>query len=400
MITHQEALEKVLAHSQGFGTISISLEQANGCILAEQVMADRDFPPFDRVTKDGIAINFEAYHLGVRDVPIQEIAAAGSPQKTLLNATACIEVMTGAMLPKGTDTVIMYEHLNIKDGTASIIKEVKKGQNIHIKGSDEPKGSLVLAAGIKIGSAEIGVLASVGKAMVTVKKMPKACIVSTGDELVGVAEVPAPYQIRKSNSYTLQSALKEQGIPTNVVHINDDKANTVKQLKQLLLDYDVLLLSGGVSKGKYDYLPEAFDALGVKKVFHRVKQRPGKPFWFGRHETLATTIFAFPGNPASTFANYHIYFLPWLNQCTGLSTKQEIQVLLNNDFDNPTDLTRFARAKVSAVSGRLHAQLIAGNGSGDLTSLTKSNGLLRFEPQKNYGKGSQVPFIPTRKPFL
>jgi len=396
MISHHNALEQVLANSQDFGASIVPLLEANNQVLAESVYADRDFPPFDRVTKDGIAISFEAYHNGNLKFRIEDIAAAGTPQKSLNDEQACIEVMTGAMLPLGTDTVIMYEHLKIHDGHATILKEINRGQNIHEKGSDEPEGSLVLQTGTNITGAEIGVLASVGKAMVTVKRKPTVCVVSTGDELVDVAANPAPYQIRKSNSMTLQCILSDQGLVSKAIHIPDDKADTKKQLELLLQKYDVVLLSGGVSKGKYDYLPETLDILGVEKVFHRIKQRPGKPFWFGKHQAYKTTVFAFPGNPASTFANYHIYFLPWLHKSLGLSEAMYTTVILQEAFNNATALTRFVRAKVIARTGNLDVQLIMGNGSGDLTSLTRANGFVRFEPNTTYKKGDMVPFLSTR----
>ena len=237
-----------------------------------------------------------------------------------------------------------------------------------------------------------------GKTEIVVKKLPKICLISTGNELVAVNDIPKPHQIRQSNSHTLKAALLEENILADIIHIIDDK-NTIKiALQNAIKQYDVLLLSGGVSKGKYDYLPEVFEEIGVEKVFHKVKQRPGKPFWFGSHKVSETTIFAFPGNPASTFANFHVYFKSWLNKSLGLSTT-EINVILNEAFENTTDLTRFIRAKATIDSGRLIVSLIQGNGSGDLTSLSKANGFVLFEPNSINKVGAVVPFIPTRNIF-
>lgn len=396
MISFEEAFSLVQHNTQDFGVVALPLDKANGRILAETIYTDRDFPAFNRATKDGIALNYQAIVKGISKFKIESIAAAGSPQKELKVPSNCIEVMTGAMVPKKTDTVVMYEHLDIANGYASLKKDVVIGQNIHVQGSDEPEATKVLEPGTRIEAAEIGVLASVGKAMVLVKKNPKVSIVSTGDELVDITETPKPYQIRKSNAYTLSSALLNLGIASNLVHIADDKNKTENVLQRLVEENDIILLSGGVSKGKYDYLPETFDKLGVTKVFHRVKQRPGKPFWFGKHEAMKTMIFAFPGNPASTFANFHVYLIPWINKCFGIETK-EISAILEEPFDNQTDLTRFIRAKASLIDGALKVYLIHGNGSGDLTSLTKSNGFIRLKPHSTYGIGQKVPFVCSRK---
>ncbi|WP_350285878.1 molybdopterin molybdotransferase MoeA [uncultured Croceitalea sp.] len=396
MISFEQAYDLVLDNLGDFGEVVVPLAKTNGRVLAEPIYADRDFPPFDRATKDGIAIAYGAVQRGKLELKIEGVAAAGSPEKVLVNPDTCIEIMTGAMLPKNTDTVVMYEHLTLKDGFATLEKPVKKGQNIHGRGSDEPEGTMVLQAGIRITAAEIGVLASVGKAMVKVKRNPSLCIVSTGDELVAVDAVPLPHQIRKSNSHTLRAALQDQGLSSTTVHIADDKEATESAIREVLQQYDIVLLSGGVSKGKYDYLPEVFETLGIEKVFHKVRQRPGKPFWFGKHEKSKTTVFAFPGNPGSTFANYHVYFLPWLFHSFGLISNN-INVELNESIENTTDLTRFMRVNVAIFKGRLVAHLIEGNGSGDLTSLSKANGFIRLKPNQNYDKGAEVPFIATRK---
>ncbi|UJH67312.1 molybdopterin molybdotransferase MoeA [Allomuricauda sp. SCSIO 65647] len=396
MISYEEAYRSVLGAAGDFGSEQVSLNAAHGLILAEDIRADRDFPPFDRATKDGIAIAHEAYENGVRSFEIEGIAAAGSPRQILQGRKNCIEVMTGAMLPENTDTVVMYEHINIDKGTAFLERAVSSGQNIHKKGSDEPKNALVLKKGTKIEAAEIGVLASVGKAQVLVKKLPKITVVSTGNELVNVDEKPLPHQIRKSNGYSLDAVLRVEGIKCNLLHINDFEEEIKKELAAALRENNVLLLSGGVSKGKYDYLPKILQELGVDKEFHRVAQRPGKPFWFGAKADGRATVFAFPGNPASTFASYHVYFLPWLRRSLGLPLTEH-SVVLGEAFENATGLTRFIRAEAHLKGGRLKATLVMGNGSGDLTSLALSNGFVRFNPETNYNEGDLVPFYPTKR---
>ncbi|RNC90043.1 MAG: molybdopterin molybdenumtransferase MoeA [Allomuricauda sp.] len=396
MISFEEAYKIVLDHAIEFGQEVVPLAESHGRILAEKIYADRDFPPFDRVTKDGIAIQCAAYAQGIRRFKIQGIAAAGSPQQELEDVHSCIEVMTGAVLPKQADTVVMYEHLELHEGFATLQKEVKKHQNIHDQGSDESKGNLVLAEGTRISSAHIGVLASVGQHHLKVKTTPKIAVISTGNELVDVDQIPSPHQIRKSNSHTLKAALKLENIDCKLLHFNDLKSDLELGLSEALEAFDVLLLSGGVSKGKYDFLPQTFEKLGVKRLFHRVGQRPGKPFWFGRHPDQQCILFAFPGNPASTFANYHVYFISWLHAALGLPSPN-YQVVLQEAFENTTDLTRFIRASVNLTDGKIWANLVMGNGSGDLTSLTQANGFVRLEPLTTYEVGDRVPFYPTRR---
>ncbi|MEW2922090.1 molybdopterin molybdotransferase MoeA [Muricauda sp. ANG21] len=395
MITFDEALQKVLGHSQNYGDELVELTKSHGRILAETIMADRDFPPFDRSTKDGIAIRFDAFNSQRQTFKIAGVAQAGSPQLVLDDTVSCIEVMTGAIIPKNTDTVVMYEHTT-KKGEAFIINEpVKKGQNIHYQASDVRQEEVLLHPGVKITAAEIGVLATVGKATVSVKKLPKVAVISTGNELVDVDKTPLPFQIRKSNSYSLFSLLENEKIEGDIHHLLDEPSAIKQRLEQLIKEYDVLLLSGGVSKGKYDFLPEAFDSLGVEKVFHKVLQRPGKPFWFGKHEQDKTTVFSFPGNPVSTFVNYHLYFKPWLNKTLGIDTTH-FTVFLDEPYTNSTDLTVFIGVTLKLKEGKLAANTIATTGSGDLLALAKADGFVKVLPKEEIPKGKIVPFIPTR----
>ncbi|NJB35638.1 molybdopterin molybdotransferase MoeA [Croceivirga sp. JEA036] len=398
MISFKEAYQLVLEHNMSLHTHHVSITKAHQNVLAEAVYADRDFPPFHRATKDGIAIAYKAYQAGQRSFVIEGVAAAGNPQQELNQPEGCLEVMTGAMVPTNTDTIVMYEHLEIKDSIATIVKPVREGQNIHKQGSDEPKGSLVLQKGTIITPAEIGVLASVGKYKVLVYQKPKVAVISTGNELVDVHETPQPHQIRKSNSYSIVAALDQMGIMATQYHVVDEALSVKESLAQILENYDVLLLSGGVSKGKYDYIPGALESLGVTKLFHKVKQRPGKPFWFGTSNKHKATVFAFPGNPASTFANFHVYFVPWYHKSLGIPTTF-FWVQLAEAIENDLPLTRFVRTRVSLNQHQLQAHFITENGSGDLTSLTKANGFVMLEPETTYSNEELVPFIPT-KPIL
>lgn len=396
MITFKEAYQKVLEHPLDLGTENVPLLSSLNRILAEDIYADRDFPPFDRATKDGIAIQFSDFANNGHSFSIEGIAAAGVVQQVLKDKSNCLEVMTGAVVPEYCDAVIMYEHITIEDNKVTINEKVTKGQNIHYKGSDEKVGALLLTKGKKISPAEIGVIATVGKSTVKVMANPKICTIATGNELVEVNEIPKPHQIRKSNMLTIESALLDSKIEASSLHLLDDKSIIQNELKKALTENDVLLLSGGVSKGKFDFIPDVMETLGVEKVFHRVLQRPGKPFWFGIHPKMKTVVFSFPGNPVSTFANYHLYFLPWLQNSWGISIdKSYIKLGVTINIKQP--LTRFIQVVTGEKEGVIWATPVVENGSGDLTSLAKADGFICLEPRDmDYEVGEVVPFVKTR----
>ena len=396
MISFKDAYKKVLDLYQDFGHEQVPLETAMGRVLAEDIVADRNFPPFNRATKDGIAINYDAVEKGNTSFKIEGVLAAGMPSQLLENTSNCLEIMTGAVVPGNADTVVMYEHLIIENGSATLTKTPNRGQDIHLNGSDQKKGDLVLEKHSTISAAEIGVLAAVGKASIKVRTLPKVAIVSTGNELVEVEEIPLPHQIRKSNIHTLYAALSEEGIVPTKLHLPDEKASIKNALQNTLKEHNAVLLSGGVSKGKFDFLPQVLEELGVEKIFHGVFQRPGKPFWFGIQRDTNTVVFSFPGNPVSTFANYNVYFKDWLRRSLGLP-QPKIDVILKEAVEVKGDLTLLLRVKLSFNRGHLVASLVKENGSGDLCSLVNTDGFIVLEPKIDaYEIGELVPFVPTR----
>jgi molybdopterin molybdotransferase len=393
LTTVKEALEIVVNNSQNFGIEEVDFLSASGRVLKENIFADRDFPPFDRVSMDGIAISSEAFKNGQRTFKIEGIQAAGSEQLTLQNPANCMEAMTGAVLPKNADAVIQYELLTIENGIATInLDAVKSFQNIHLKGTDKKQGDLLIKENTKVSPAEIGVFATVGKSTVKVAKQPKVIIVSTGNELVEVGENPADHQIRRSNVFTIVSLLEKLHLKAETLHILDDKEVLLTKIESLLNNYDVLIFSGAVSKGKFDFIPQVLNELGVKKLFHQVKQRPGKPFWFGRKGEK--TIFAFPGNPVSTFVNCIKYFNPWYYKSVGLKFENEQQAILSEDFYFKPEMTYFLQVKLNQVEGKLWATPISGKGSGDLANLADADAFLELpDNRSNFTKGEVFPVI-------
>ncbi|MCF6350376.1 MAG: molybdopterin molybdotransferase MoeA [Flavobacteriaceae bacterium] len=396
LISVKEVTKIILENFENFGVEKVNFQNTLHRVLKEPIVADRDFPPFNRVSMDGIAIDFDQFP-GQKSFTIEGVQAAGSPQLSLQNKKNCIETMTGAILPKGTNAVIPYELIIIKNDVATInTSEIKYFQNIHKQAKDRKKKNLILTKNTLISSADIGVIATVGKHEVTVAKQPKVMIISTGDELVDVNKTPLNYQIRRSNVYTLVSLLENLNIQAATIHIADDKIALKKIIKDLLNNYDVLLFSGAVSKGKFDFIPEILDKLEVKKIFHKVSQRPGKPFWFGKKDKK--TIFAFPGNPVSTYVSCLRYFYPWYKKSVGLDYKNNNYAVLDQDYTFKPNLTCFLQVKLTNREGKIYATPLIGHGSGDLANLADVDGFLEIPKGKNlFLKGEVFNYLPFRQ---
>ncbi|WP_026463178.1 molybdopterin molybdotransferase MoeA [Adhaeribacter aquaticus] len=395
MITVEQATNLIQQNVLSLPVAEVALSEATGKVLREPIFADRDFPPFNRVAMDGIAIQYDTYKRGEDLFQIEGIQLAGAEPLTLQHADNCLEVMTGARLPFGTDTVIRYEDLKIVDRGGvkyARIQEAPKAalQNVHRQGSDRSAQDLLITEGTFLMPAEIAIAATVGKLTLKVSAPPKVAIISTGDELVDITDNPLPHQIRRSNAYMLQSALQVQNIPAQLFHLIDAKALIEHELGKLLAEFDVLLLSGGVSKGKADFVPDALTALGVKKLFHQVAQKPGKPFWFGRKE-VGPVVFALPGNPVSTFVCYYQFVQPWLRECLGAKPVLKQKAILTEEVIFKPNLTYFLPVQVSVgLSGMLQAKPLPNGGSGDLAALLEADGFLELPQQASVFSAGQV----------
>jgi molybdopterin molybdotransferase len=396
MVTVEEATSIVLENCYTPHAVSVLITEAVGRTLAEPIKADRDFPPFDRVSMDGIAIRFEEWERGRREFIIEDTQAAGQSQKELKNEVNALEVMTGAMLPAGVDTVIRYEDLDMSDGKATIVSDqVQRGMNIHNQGQDAKTQEILLEPGIIISPAEIALLASIGQSNVDVLSFPKAAIVASGDELIEIESTPEPHQIRRSNTYAIQAAMRELHWPGTQFHLADNKDFLRDSLSAILADHDVVIVSGGVSRGKFDYVPQVLEEIGVRKLFHQVSQRPGKPFWFGTTKRQKI-VFALPGNPVSTFMCFHRYIKPWLMRGFG-HPYGAIGAILGADFTFEPALTYFLQVQVKNEAGKLVAYPKAGGGSGDFANLKQVDGFMELPMGKSaFAAGETYPLIPFR----
>jgi molybdopterin molybdotransferase len=395
MVTVNEASSIVFNHLLKPEVRTVSFGEAVNKVLAETVEADRDLPPCDRVTMDGIALRYAMWEEGRRKFRVEGIQPAGAPPKQLGSSQNCLEVMTGAVLPAGTDSVIPYEDIGISDSYATVGERLTKGQNVHRQGQDAKETAILLESGIVLSPAEIAVLAAVGKSKVQVFAFPSAAVISSGDELIDVEATPGIQQVRRSNTYAIQAAMKILGWEGSSFHLADNKDEMVTAMKKIAETHRVIILSGGVSKGKFDYVPAVLEEIGVRKLFHRVNQRPGKPFWFGVSDE-GVTVFALPGNPVSTYMCFYRYIRPWIIKSMGAKIVDS-KAVLAADFSGPKGLTYFLQVDVKNENGKLLAYPDPGGGSGDFANLKNVSGFLELPEDRSAFKAGEIfPYIPFR----
>jgi len=374
------------------------LGQAHGRVLRQPLAADRDLPPFDRVALDGYALRFAAWREGARRFRVAGVQAAGTIPQTVGGDEDCIEVMTGAVLPDGADTVVPYEDAERADAFVEIGAEVRlePGQAVHRRGSDRKAGAVIVPPGARLGGAEIAVAAACGYTHLAVALQPKIAVVATGDELVEVSSPVAPHQVRRSNDYALRAALAAAGHSrVERYHLRDMRHEIEHLLWHIVAEYDVVVLTGGVSKGKFDFLPQVLDELGVRRLFQGVAQRPGKPFWFGL-SPRRTPIFALPGNPASSYICLHRYVLPALVKMSGRPAPAAQRAVLADTVVFKPQLTCFLPVRLEPAAGaERRAAPNPLNTSGDFCGLIATDGFVELPAgAAEFAVGSEVRFWP------
>lgn len=393
MISAREALKTVLSHSISCSSEEVNLLEATGRVLKEDLLADRDFPAHNRATMDGIALNTKNLKPQDNVFFIKSVLPAGASPKVELKKDECVQIMTGASLPAGTNTVVPIENIKIKDGSAYFVNAgIKKGQYIHHQGADSKKSARLVSHGAVISPSIIPIAASIGKTKLKVAKPPKTLVISTGDELVDITKKPMHHQIRKSNNFLVASLLLP--LKVDFMHLKDDKKIINNALKHALNTYELIIISGGVSKGEYDFIPEVLRRLGVKIHFHGVAQKPGKPLLFANKPDGAT-IFALPGNPISTYLCTIKYILPWLQKSLGAKSNKKIFAQLDKDVIFEAKKTYFLQVNLKVnAGGTLLAQPIAHHGSGDFISMAGTNSFIELPANRSvFKKGSAYPVI-------
>jgi molybdopterin molybdotransferase len=391
VINPAEADELVAQRLQCLPIESLPLAQCAGAVLRENIYAERDQPPFDRVAMDGIAVDSNAVNEGARRLHIQATQAAGDPPLTLVTPTSCIEVMTGAVLPAGCDSVIPFEQINVREGEAELAAEARAEPwlNVHRRGTDTRQGTLLVSSGVRLRGAEIAIAASAGMARIRVSSQPMLAVISTGNELVEPGEPILPHQVRRSNAYAIVATLREHGFQRVADdHLQDDAVELKQRLKFHLETHDVLVLSGGVSMGKFDLVPKVLEELGVHTIFHKVAQRPGRPLWFGVASSGAA-VFGLPWNPVSTAICLTRYVVPAVFASLGQTPAAPERMALGAPVTVSPPLTFFLPIRIELDDwGRAWAIPRPTNGSGDFTALAGTDGFVELPPGPNtYPKG-------------
>jgi molybdopterin molybdotransferase len=370
------------------------LESCTERVLAEAVHAERDQPPFDRVTMDGIALAYRDWSAGRRSFRVIGTQGAGSPPLGIGEPGGCVEIMTGAMLPTCADTVIPVERLTRSGDEVTVAADarVAERQFVHARGSDRREGTLLLQPGMRIGAPEMAVLASAGRAAVAVAELPRVAVVSTGDELVDVDEPLAPFQIRSCNDRAVEAALVRHKLArVTRARLPDDEDAMLAAMQRLHDAHDVLILSGGVSMGQFDFVPAVLERLGAALVFHRIEQKPGRPMWFGTTKA-SKAVFALPGNPVSTLVCVTRYVLPALRLSLGLVPAPPEYAVLQAPVELPPRMTLFMPVTAeSSASGLLRAAPRPTNTSGDFISLAGTDGFVELPGgPPRYAEGTAV----------
>ena len=376
-----DAVALATSRVTGWGTMHVPLNAALGQVLRQRVTAERDQPPFDRVTMDGIALAHETLAAGLRTFRVVATQAAGSAPVPLPDRQSCVTVMTGAALPPGADTVVPVERIT-RDSSAATIEaaySAKAGQFVHRRASDHRQDDTLLEPGALLGAPELAILTVGGSDCVEVARRPHIAVISTGDELVEVGQPLGPTQIRASNDRALAAALVQRGFTDCVRrHLPDDRAVLERELRQLLAEQDVLILTGGVSMGEFDFVPGVLAALGMELVFHKVLQRPGMPLWFGV-SPAGKPVFALPGNPVSSLVCLVRYVLPALLAALGTAPRPTPVVQLATAVHFEPDLAYFVPVRLEySVDGRCIANPKATNTSGDFVALGGTDGFVEL----------------------
>ncbi|MFH6967919.1 gephyrin-like molybdotransferase Glp [Flavobacterium sp. FlaQc-28] len=388
MIKVEEALTIIEANSAKMPAQQIAVSKALGYVLAEKVISPIHMPPFRQSAMDGYAFIHSIKH----QYDIVSTSQAGDHSNLKLNANEAVRIFTGAFVPDDADTVVMQEHVIANKNSILIAAMPAKSANIRPKGEQIAKDDIVFEAGTLMTPAAIGFLASLGITEIKVHKKPKVAVLVTGNELVKPGEKLKKGKIYESNSVMLQAALETIGIKkTKVYSVKDNLKATKKALKSILKKYDIVLISGGISVGDYDFVKEALLQNDVKELFYKINQKPGKPMFFGsKNETL---VFALPGNPASSLTNFYIYVVPAIKSRIGFLEIHKTKVIrkLNSDLKNNTGKTLFLKAKYNET----HVEVLDSQSSAMLNTFAVANSLLIVpEGIEEYKKGQLVTLLP------
>ncbi len=380
MITADEALRLVLGNVAALGVERVPLLNALGRVLAEDIRAPRDIPPFDNSAMDGYAVLARDLASASESAPVRlqvlETVGAGTmPTRTVRPGTA-VRTMTGAPIAAGADAVVQVERTRAAGDAVEVLAPVAAGTSIRPRGEDVRSGDLVISAGSELSPPDIGMLASINRSMVDVWRRPRAAIVCTGDELVDIDQIPAGAQIVNSSAYALAAAIIEAGGEPTILKVARDTEAEIRERLTEALRFDVVFSTGGVSVGQFDHVKGVLDDLGLRTIFHGVAQKPGRPLKFG--VAGGCPVFGLPGNPVSTLVCFYLYAVPALAKMSGRSRigLPRVGVACAEDIKAAKNLTEFVRVRLERRDGKLYASTTGNQGSGILSSVSRADALL------------------------
>ena len=402
MIEVDDALRKVLEHTVRLPTETLPLSEALHSVIAETIIARDDNPPFDSSAMDGYGVKVKDVESASEEksatLKIAGVVRAGQVYERPLEYGTAVKIFTGAMVPDGVEAVIMREKSSEADGEVLIKSSVKPGENIRRRGEELKKGDEALPSGTLITPPVIGFLAGLGYAEVCVYRKPKVAVIVTGDELIGPQEPLRKGKIRDANTSAIQAALQEVGVEiADLKRVSDDPEKLLEAVNESLLSADVLIVSGGVSVGDYDFVKEIFGRAGIEKIFWKVAIKPGKPVFVGtRGEKL---VFGLPGNPASALVTFYIFARPALLGMMGREETQPMYLpaLMQSEIRKKAGRTEYLRARFQSQNGEIHAELHAGQYSHMLGSFAYANSLVAFPKEQTCiakGEGVKIHLLP------
>lgn len=395
MISVSEARALVIKHSKALKPVEVSLWEARGLVLAQNVKSDMNIPPLTNSAMDGYAVRAQDQQSASQEKPVKlkligEVRA-GKVFKGELRQGEAVRIMTGAPLPKGADSVVRQEDTREDGHFVSIYVPVKKGANIRYAGEDIHRGEIVAHKGEPLTPALLGVVASAGAPKVKVFPRPIVATLATGDEVVDAGVKPAPGQIRSSNSYTMYHQMAQFGaIPMNLGIAKDTPQAIEAKIKQAMKKAHILVTSGGISVGKYDFVGSALTKLGFKTIFYKVKQRPGQPMAFGKIGDML--VFALPGNPVSGMVCSIQYVRPAIRKMMGFTELDlpEIEAEIEEDIKLKEERTYFLRGILKKENGRFYVRTTGPQGSGILKSMARGNCLIVLPPHRTNVKRGEL----------
>ena len=395
MISVRDALQLLAEQTHALDPVEVPLDRCQGLVLAEAVAADRDFPPTDRSAMDGFAVRAEDIPQEGQELEVIGELRAGRPLGDLrVGAGQAARIMTGAVVPPGADTVVMVERTTELDERRRIRIDARprKGQHIRRRAEDLRHGEVAVSPGAPIHAPEIAALASVGQISVRVHRAPVVHVLSTGDEVVEPSRAAADHQVRNSNGYALLAQLADLGVAGRYLGIAGDELGVLEDRLDRGLSGDLLLVTGGVSAGDYDFVGQALAAAGMERLFHKVAVKPGKPILAGR--TNGCLVFGLPGNPVSTYTAFAVFVAPALRRMQGYRhwKNQRLPAVLTEPLRTRSGRETYHLARLTVTSEGLTASPVAHAGSGDVLALARANGFIVMpESGASLAAGAAVP---------